>query len=766
MKWEYILAFYEVRDFIKTLKPGSKNKPDLSGYGGLDRDALKRLYRSMILARRIELEEKLLLRKGLCKFFIGCGGKELIDVVAAELLRDDDPFVGYYRNKAFDIHRGVTIQQKIREAVGDVRSTSTGGMLQPAHSNYPEQAILPQASPTGSHSLEAAGLGDAIKNPTPITGPVGIAGGRYKKDAIVFCAIGEGASSSPEFHRAVFYSVFSKTPNIFGIYNCGWAIATSVDEQFPEGNPTTSFEGFQRFGLKISNFDGTDIKDSIKQFRELVDYVRSGKGPALANINVIRMESHSGSDDQAHYMESKEQKYHIENDPLRTVAKDYIKDNLFTPHELLAIFKEIDEEVKEVSTETTADIRYKNIEDILGKVYSYNHETAEKRWKQMVSERGATRAERYREFHEMGIFQSPELPENQPPMLLRKAINYCLFDLMLLSDDAILFGEDVADFPKETFAKGEKVMRKLRGKGGVFLVTQHLQRAFGTDRVFNTPLDEAGILGRAVGHAYQGRVPLPEIQFIDYFSPGYQQLKDRIATCYQRSNTHFRMPMIIRTSYGGYKQGAGAMWHSEANLGSFINIPGLHVVIPSNAADAVGLMRTAYVSGDPTIFCEAVALYNRRDWEGHNIMAQYPAIEELIPFGKARIYNKDASDMVIISYGITLPISLKAADILAERGINARVIDLRTVKPIDWSAIDRAVKDCAKVLVVAEDRFHGGVGPTIAAYIAKNLFDYLDGPVQILHALDSRVAYGTDGDEHCLPSTEKIIKQAETLITY
>lgn len=755
-----------MRDFIQTLRPTENKEPDLSGYGGLDRDALIRIYRSMVLARRIELEEKLLLRKGLCKFFIGCGGKELIDVVAAELLRHDDPFIGYYRNKAFDMHRGVTIQQKIREAVGDVRSTSTGGMLQPAHSNYPELAILPQASPTGSHSLEAAGLGDAIKNPTRITGPVGIPGGRYKNDAIVFCAIGEGASSSPEFHRAVFYSVFGKTPNLFGIYNCGWAIATSVDEQFPEGNPTTSFEGFQRFGLKISNFDGVNIKDTITHFRELVDYVRSGQGPALANINVVRLESHSGSDDQTHYMESKEQNYHINNDPLRTVAQDYINDNILSLREILQIFKDIDEEVKTVSIETTADIRTKKIEDILGKVYSYNHETAEDRWRKMIAERGETRAEHYRTFHEMGLFETAELPENQPPMLMRKAINYSLFDLMLLSDDAVLFGEDVADFPKGTFAKGEAVMRNLKGKGGVFLVTQHLQRAFGSDRVFNTPLDEAGILGRAVGHAYQGRVPLPEIQFIDYFSPGYQQLKDRIATCYQRSNTHFRMPMVIRTSYGGYKQGAGAMWHSEANLGSFINIPGLHVVIPSNAADAVGLLRTAFVSGDPAIFCEAVALYNRRDWEGRNIMAPYPTINELIPFGQAKTYNETATDMAIISYGITLPISLRATDILAERGVNVRVVDLRTVKPIDWLAIDKAVEDCSRVLVVSEDRFHGGVGPTIAAYIAKNLFDYLDAPVQILHALDSRVAYGTDGDEHCLPSTQKILRQAETLLAY
>jgi len=177
--------------------------------------------------------------------------------------------------------------------------------------------------------------------------------------------------------------------------------------------------------------------------------------------------------------------------------------------------------------------------------------------------------DKYKEFHKRGILDTHRLPEDLPPMTLRKAINYTLFDLFIMSDDTILFGEDVADFPVETFEKGNDVIDKLKGKGGVFLATRNLQRAFGPERVFNTPLDEAGIFGRAIGHAYQGRIPFPEM------SPGYQQLKDRIATAYQRSNTKIRLPMIIRTSYGGYKQGAGAMWHSEANLGAFINIPGI-----------------------------------------------------------------------------------------------------------------------------------------------------------------------------------------------
>jgi len=760
------MAYFEIRDWLKELKPGKKKANAIDGYSGLDRDTLLKMYSTMVLARRIELEEKLLLRRGICRFFIGCGGKELIDVVIAQALNGDDPFIGYYRNKSFDLYRGVTIRQKIYEAVGDARSESTGGMLQPSHSSYPDLAILPQASPTGSHALEAAGLGEAIINPTPITGPIGIPGGRYKPGSLVFCSIGEGATSSPEFHRAVFYSVYNKTPNIFGIYNCGWAISTSVNEQFPEGNPTTSFEGFQRFCLKIENFDGTEIKETIAAVKRMVKYTRAGKGPAIANINVTREDSHSGSDDQSHYMELELQNYHIKNDPLRKMARELIQDGLFTPVELAKLYDDTDFKVKKVSDEVTREIHLKNAPDILNKVYSHNHETAEDRWHKLIDGRADIRRQKYQEFHEKGYFDSPELPEDRPTMTLRTAINYSLFDIFMLSDDTVLFGEDVADFAKEIFAKGEKVTGKLKGKGGVFLTTRNLQRAFGIDRVYNTQLDEVGILGRAVGHAYQGRVPFPEIQFIDYVSPAYQQLKDRIATTYQRSNGRVRTPMVIRTSYGGYKQGAGAMWHSEANLGTFINIPGLQVLIPSNAADAAGLLRTAYVCGDPVLFCEAVSLYNRRDWDGYNIMAKYPPIEQLIPFGQAKVYDEDASDLAIISYGITLPMCLSVKQTLAEKGINARVIDLRTVKPIDWTSIETAVKDCSRVMIVSEDRFHGGVGSTISAYIASNLFDYLDAPVRLITAQDCRVAYGDDGDKICLPQPDKIIEVAEDLGGY
>jgi len=757
-------------------KKGAAIKGDkpLKEYHGLKPSELRDMYHSMLLARRIEREEKLLLRKGYCRFFIGCGGKEMIDCVAVHWLRPKDPFTGYYRNKGFDIHRGrkagildELLHEKMMEAIGDVRGRAVGGMIQPSHSAYPDMEILPQASPTGSHALEASGLGSAIAHDTPISKFAVYPGGRYPKDAIVYCAIGEGSTSSPEFGRAVFYSVFDKAPVIYAIYNCGWAISVSVEEQFPEGDPTTPFEGFQRHGLKIFRFDGTDIKESLKVVKEMVDYARSGAGPVLANIRVTREESHSGSDDQSFYMDPDKQKWHIQNDCTLKTGLTFIKEGILTPRQIGEMWDDIDARVADASEKAVKDFHPKTKESIMSKVLSCTFEDMSKRWDGMRKFAKVDRVKKFKEWNKKKFFAKPDLPETLGPMTMRTAINYTLFELMEHSTDAVLFGEDVADFSGEILHHPEK-MEGLKGKGGVFLVTKNLQRNFGNDRCHNTPLDEAGILSRAIGHVYQGRRPLPEVQFIDYMSPAYQILKDRICTLHQRSNGQWTAQMVIRCSYGGYKQGAGAFWHSEANIGTFINIPGLHVVVPSNAHDAAALLRTAFACNDPVLFCESVALYNRRDWEGVPVETEYPPIDLLIPFGKANVYNPENSDIALITYGATVHMARKVAEILREeKGIGMRVVDLRTVRPLDTDAIREAAMDCGRVIVLTEDRFMGGAGPTIASVItASDAIGYMEAPVKVVTAIDSRVAYGVDGDTICLPNNEKILAAVDEIMSY
>ncbi|MDF1544468.1 MAG: thiamine pyrophosphate-dependent enzyme [bacterium] len=748
-------------DSDQKVKKKPEDKP-LKEYYGKTPAQLKNMLKSMLTARRVEREEKLLLRKGYNRFFIGCGGKELIDVCLADTLEPDDPFIGYYRNKAFDLHRGSSLWEKMLEAIGDSRAL-VGGIQIPAHPSYPHLNVLPQASPTGSHALEAAGLGSAIGHETKVSKQSFFPGGAYKKDAITMCCIGEGSTSSAEFGRAVFYSVFDKSRNFFAIYNCGWAISVSVEEQFPEGDPTTPFEGYQRFGLKIFHIDGTDLKACLKDVQEAVEYIRSGKGPVLANVKVTREGSHSGSDDQSFYMDPVEQDWHTYNDCILKSCNMLIEDGVITPDEIAEMWDELDKEISKLSTKAVESFAPKTLEFIQDKVYAYDFDEVKKTWKKYRDASKGDRKKNYKAYKEKGYFQSPDLPETIGPMTMRFAINYTMFDLFQMTEDVLLFGEDVADFSGHMIQEKEK-QQKLKGKGGVFLVSKNLQREFGNERCFNTPLDEAGILGRAIGHCYQGRRPIPEIQFLDYVSPAYQGLKDRICTTYQRSNGLWRMPMVLRTTYGGYKQGAGAFWHSEGNLGTWMNIPGLLIAVPSNAYDAAGLLKTAWASDDPVLFCESVALYNRRDWEGVPIETTIPDIDELIPFGVAKVYNEEAEDLVVVTYGATFQMARKAAEVAREKGIHVRLVDLRTVKPMDEDAILKAAKDCGKVLVVTEDRFHGGSAATIASIVTRGegMF-FLEAPVKILTAIDARVAYGMDGDAACLPNVDKIVHEIEDL---
>ncbi|MFZ1684852.1 MAG: thiamine pyrophosphate-dependent enzyme [Candidatus Zixiibacteriota bacterium] len=759
---EVLALIDKIKSYDRKLPSKAKENQPLEGYSGKTPAELKKMLRTMLTARRVEREEKLLLRKGYNRFFIGCGGKELIDVCFADNLRPNDPFVGYYRNKAFDLHRTQNLWYKMLEAIGDSRGPNKGQQI-PAHPGYVEHAIIPQASPTGSHAIEASGLAEAIMHPLKVSDQSYHPGGWFPQDAVTLCCIGEGSTSEAEFARAVFYSVFHKTRAIYAIYNCGWAISVSVEEQFPEGDPTTPFEGFKRFGLKIMHVDGTDIKEALAKAAEAIDYARSNQGPVLLNVKVTREGSHSGSDDQSFYMDPVEQDWHTYNDCILKTSNTLIEDGVITPKEIGEIWDELDKEINDLSAKAVASFVPKTTEFVKDIVLTYNFDEAKATWKKYRDACKIDRAAKYKEYHKKGYFTTPELPENVGPMTMRFAINYTLFDLFQLTTDVLMFGEDVADFSGHMIEDVEK-QTKLKGKGGVFLVSKNLQREFGNNRCFNTPLDEIGILGKAIGHCYQGRRPLPEIQFLDYMSPAYQVFKDKIATCYQRSGGTFRLPMVVRTTYGGYKQGAGAFWHSEGNLGTWMNIPGILIAVPSNAHDAAGLLKTAWACDDPVLFCESVALYNRRDWDGVPMETSLPDIDELIPFGVAKVYHEEHTDIGVITYGATVQMARKAAEILKEKGIHMRVVDLRTVKPIDEKAIIQTAKDCGKVLVITEDRFNGGAAATIASIITsgEGLFA-LEAPVKLLTAIDARVAYGMDGDAACLPNVEKIVAAVEDL---
>jgi 2-oxoisovalerate dehydrogenase E1 component len=716
-------------------------------HDGLTREQLIQAYRLMYQSRRIDDREILLKRQQKIYFQMSGAGHEAIGVAAGLALKTGyDWFYPYYRDRALCLALGVEPYQMFLQGVGAADDPSSGGRQMPSHWSYPSLHIVTQSSPTGSQILQAVGCSEvgryyaahpkAAEPPsTELTDYRRLRDVNFHADEVTYVSLGDGTTSEGEFWEAMNAAALGKLPIIFCVQDNGYAISVPVEVQTAGGNISRLVSGFPNFHFE--EVDGTDPVASYAAFQRAARYCRDGLGPAFVHAHVIRPYSHSLSDDERLYRPESERERDAQRDPVSRTQMYLLREGILDDKGINQLEKEVEAELQ-IAVDRALEALPPPPESVTNFIYSpYLDVTS-------------------------SIFDTPPAAEapsdgkKSAAKTMADLINATLRDEMRRDERIVIFGEDVADCSREEYLR----QKLVKGKGGVFKLTFGLQCEFGNDRVFNSPLAEAAIVGRATGMATRGLKPVVEIQFFDYIWPAMMQIRDELSVIRWRSNNTFSCPVVIRAAIGGYLTG-GAIYHSQCGESMFTHIPGLRVVFPSNALDAAGLLRTAIRCDDPVLFLEHKRLY--RESYGR---AAYPGPEYMIPFGKAKVVQP-GSDLSVITYGAVVPRALQAAQKLErEQGTKVELIDLRSLNPFDWETIAASVGKTNRVLVAYEDTLSWGYGAEIAARIADQLFDQLDAPIRRVAAKDTFVAYQPILEDAILPQPNDLYLAMKELSQY
>ncbi len=678
-----------------------KRKPQLAVKqltpADFDADALLQIYRTMLLSRRLDEKMINLLKQGKGFFHIGCAGHEAAQAAVAHFSQPGhDWFVSYYRDLCMSLSLGMTSRDTLLAHLAKADDPNSGGRQMAEHFSSTELNILTTSSSVGAQYLPAVGTAMAQQ--------------RDGKDSYVYVSSGDGATSQGDFHEALNWATRIQAPVLFFVQDNKYAISVPVSEQTAGGSAYNFGAGYE--GIVRARVDGTDFFKTASVAKAAIEHIRKGKGPVLLLADVVRLMPHSSSDNHAKYRTTEELEKDKLIDPIARMELSLIEFGLLNEQKI----EEMRQSVKQQVDDDTV-------------------------WAEAQPDPDPSTATKH-VFYEgdLGLEYEKNTPDGDLIVMV-DAINHALDEEMQRNDKMIVYGEDVAG-----------------DKGGVFTATRNLTDKFGPERCFNSPLAEASVIGTAVGFSAAGYKPVVEIQFADYIWPAMQQIRNQLASFRYRSNGEWGCPTVVRVPCGGYIH--GGLCHSQNIESIFGHMPGLKVVMPSTAADAKGMLKTAIRSEDPVIFLEHKALYR-----ASQARTPEPDADYLVPLGKAKTV-REGTDLSIITYGFMVHKALAAAKTVAKEGISVEVIDLRSLVPLDTEAVLTTVRKTGRALVLYEDHEFLGYGAEISALIADKAFDALDAPVRRVAGAFTYVPFADPLERAVLPQDKDILDGIREILSY